>query len=626
VTIVGAIRVPTDLSTTNPPPGVLYTGNNVLLLTPALYQRIGSETANFSGLAVRLHQRQRDLAAFTAGVATVTGGKGVVHTGSDDLQAGVEAQRATHTEALALWLFAGLAGLAGLLVIGQSIARQIFIGADDHRTLIALGMDRRRLLLVALIQVGAAAIAGAAIGAGTAILLSPVAEIGLAREAEVDRGFHVDTVVILLGVAGGVLLLLARALFPAWRASRSFGDPSVRNPSRTAGALARAGMPASSVAGVQMALDPGRGRNAVPVRTAIAGSVVAIAVLISALAFGSSLKRLADSPRLQGWTWDFAVGNPHSDDISARAIPLLRANPSVGGFSAEMFGAVALDEKERVNALGLDPILGNVSPPMLEGREPHAPDEIALGSKSMRTLRKRIGDAVRVSRHDGGVMRSMRIVGRALITPIIVNGQSTLGDGALMPLASLRTLVPPGTGDEGTVNVFLVKLAPGADRAAGIASLQRDFPGTVLTPYAPAEVENLRRIDALPFALAGLLGLLAATTIAHALVTSVRRRRHDLAVFKTLGFLRGQVSATVAWQASTLAVLAAAAGLVAGIAAGRWLWIVYATRLGVRPDPAVPMAVLIAIVPGTLLLANLIAAAPARSAARTKPALVLRSE
>ena len=627
VTIVGAVKVATDLSTSNPPPGVLYTGNNVLLLTPALYAKIGGQTANFNGLSVRLKRGEADIPALSAGVARLTHGEGVAHGGSDDLQAGVEAQKATHTEALALWLFTALAGAAAMLVIGQSISRQIFFAADDRGTLLALGVTRGQSMIVAMIQASAATMLGAALGVATAIALSPLTPMGLAREADVDIGFHLDSLVVVLGGIACLLLLGARAAVPAWRANRTGGrDPSARHPSRTAGAFARAGMPASSVAGVQMALDPGRGRNAVPVRTAIAGSVVAIAVLISALAFGTSLKNLADTPRLQGWTWDLAVGNPHSNDVSARAIPLLRQNPDVAGFSAEMYGPVTFDGSHEVNALGLDMIVGDVSPPILEGREPRAPDEVALGTKALGALHKSIGDTVRVVGQDRKAPRSMRIVGRALITPIIVNGSLTLGDGALMSVASLKTLVTAAETDQGNVNVFLVKLKPGVDRDAAVASLHRDFPGTVLTPYAPSEVENLRRIDSLPFALAGLLALLAVATIAHALVTSVRRRRHDLAILKTLGFVRGQVSATVSWQASTLIALAAAIGLVGGVAIGRWLWVWYGTRLGIRPEPAISALVLIAIVPGAIVLANLVALTPARSAGRTKPALVLRTE
>ena len=47
--------------------------------------------------------------------------------------------------------------------------------------------------------------------------------------------------------------------------------------------------------------------------------------------------------------------------------------------------------------------------------------------------------------------------------------------------------------------------------------------------------------------------VLAVAALGHTLVSSIRRRRRDLATLKTLGFTRGQVSATVAWQATTFA-------------------------------------------------------------------------
>jgi len=624
VRVVGVIREPTDLSTSSPPPGVIYAGNDVLVITPALYRRVGPGTANFLGLDVRLKRGEAGLPAFSRELAALTKGQGVAHGGSDDIQAGIEAQRATHTEALAMWLFAILAGLAAFLVIGQSLSRQIFLGSEDGSTLQALGMTRGQLVLVALLQTTAAAAVGLFVSVAVAILLSPLAPLGLARRAEVDIGFHADVFVLLLGVAGCFVLMIARALLPAFVGSRGVDRSRGARRSRTADGLARAGLPAPSVTGVQMALDPGHGKTAVPVRTAIAGTVVATVVLIAALAFGSSLTRLSDTPRLQGWTWDYAVGNPHSDDVSATAVPRLRSDPFVGSFSSTAFAGLNLDGKHEAAVLGVDPV-GRGGLPVLEGRLPQGDDEIALGTKALRAIHKRVGDSLTLHGQEGKGARTLRIVGRVVITPIIVNGQSTLGDGAVVSLATLKQLVSPDSG-EGLVNVFLVKLAPGADRSAAAATLQQQFPGTVLTNYAPAEVENLRQIDSLPYVLAGLLALLAAATIAHALLTSVRRRRRDLAVLKTLGFVRAQLRATVAWQASTLTALAAVIGLVGGIIGGRWVWTFFAGRLGIRPEPAIPLLLLIVVVPAALVLANIIAAFPARAAARTEAAVVLRTE
>jgi ABC-type lipoprotein release transport system permease subunit len=142
----------------------------------------------------------------------------------------------------------------------------------------------------------------------------------------------------------------------------------------------------------------------------------------------------------------------------------------------------------------------------------------------------------------------------------------------------------------------------------------------------PVDVTAYALIRKTPLIMAGLLVLLALAMMAHTLVTSVRRRRRDLAILKTVGFVRHQVRAAVAWQATVLAVIPLVVGLPLGVAAGRWAWSLFASQLGVPAFTIIPMAALLLAIPATLLLANLIAAWPARSAARTRPTIVLRSE
>ena len=170
------------------------------------------------------------------------------------------------------------------------------------------------------------------------------------------------------------------------------------------------------------------------------------------------------------------------------------------------------------------------------------------------------------------------------------------------------------------------RFAPGIEGEQALARLRRDFSGLIFTPRPHAEVRNLQRVGGLPNLLAGLVALLALAMTTHTLVTSVRRRRRDLAVLKTLGFVRGQVAATVAWQATTFAVVALVLGLPLGLAAGRWAWQLTANALGVDSGPVVPGPAILAVVVGTLAAANLVAAGPGRAASRLRPAAALRSE
>ena len=72
--------------------------------------------------------------------------------------------------------------------------------------------------------------------------------------------------------------------------------------------------------------------------------------------------------------------------------------------------------------------------------------------------------------------------------------------------------------------------------------------------------------------------------------------------------------------------MAIVVGLPIGIAAGRWVWVVFAGRLGVPPRPVTPVLAVALLAPATVLLANLVAAVPGRLAARTQPAVALRTE
>jgi ABC-type antimicrobial peptide transport system permease subunit len=136
----------------------------------------------------------------------------------------------------------------------------------------------------------------------------------------------------------------------------------------------------------------------------------------------------------------------------------------------------------------------------------------------------------------------------------------------------------------------------------------------------------VQRINGLPIALAIFVAAVALVAVGFALVTAVRRRRRDLAVLKTLGFDRHQVRMTVAWQATTVAGIGLLVGIPLGLALGRVVWNLVADELGVAGTPTWPVVAVMLLVPAALIAVNLIAALPARRAAHTRPAVVLRSE
>jgi hypothetical protein len=624
--VTGVVRRPQDLAPVAVDQDVVYLGTDDLYLTPAFWRAYGTRVGNFgAGESFRLRRDLRDLDAFTAAVRRLPGGKqATVLAGSDAERAAARARRPIHVQALALLVFAALTAIASLLVVGQSIARQVQLEAADRPTLLALGMTHGQLAAVALARAALVGAGGALLAAALAALASPLAPIGLARQAEVDPGWSVDAPVLFLGAFGVFLAVLARAGLTTWWLSRSAAagtggrEPAPRRPSQVAERLARAGASPSVVTGVRLALEPGRTAGAVPARTAMVGAVVAVAAVAASLTFAASLDRLVRTPALQGWNWNVVVGNYHDQqDITPRGA-LLARNQLVSGYSS----VTSTDQPLQIGGLdiptvGVGAIKGAVLPRMLAGREARSADELTLGRATLRRLGRALGDVVEV--RGSGKPRRMRIVGEVLVPAWY--SDTTMNRGAVLTMDGLQALSPGAVPTQ-----FLVDYAPGVDEGAAFASLRRDFGRTVLRALPPDEVENLRRVRGLPFALAALLVLLGLATIGHLLVTSVRRHRRDLAVLKTMGFVRPQVAATVAWQASTLAVVALLVGLPLGVAAGRWAWILVNQGVGSLADPLIPATPLLLAAPVVVLVANLMAAVPARSAAATRPAVVLRSE
>src|SRR5207302_7883978 len=82
-------------------------------------------------------------------------------------------QRAIRPHATALALFALLAAVAALFVVGQIVSRQLFLASTENPTLRSLGMSRAQLVAVHLAEAGAVGAGGAVVAVAAAILASP---------------------------------------------------------------------------------------------------------------------------------------------------------------------------------------------------------------------------------------------------------------------------------------------------------------------------------------------------------------------------------------------------------------------------------------------------------------------
>jgi hypothetical protein len=612
----------------------------VIIGSTALWRELGQRYEAFDGAYVRLAPGTT-VAGFSREVSALAAQRRYAATGgqmfvSDESVQAATIEREIRPQSLALAAFALVLALTGFLIVGQVTARQALAGGADDETLRALGMTRRQLAGASLGTVAVAGLAAAGLAVGIAVAASPMMPIGPARLADPSPGPQADLAVLLPGAAAIVVLLVARAAVTAWRetaAGRPGPAPAPARGPAPAAWLAAAGAPATAVTGVRLALDPGRGRRAVPVRSALLGTALSVTAVVAALTFGASLLRLVQTPRLYGQSWDAAIDVQFGNVEPGQVRAITARVPAITAWTYGMHGTVSIG-RTVVPAIGLVPGRGAlISPTVLTGRAPAARDEIVLGTTVLRQAGLRVGQHVRVAA--AGRPVTMRITGSAVF-PFFGQGSFTptdLGQGAIAPAAVLAA--ESGSAGASAYNFVLFRFAAGTSRTADLAALRRaaapycasvEQSTCVVAAQRPNGVTNYQLIDKTPDVLAALLAALGLAAGAQFAVACARRRRRDFAVLRTLGMVRGQLIAVTAWQMSTLAGAALVIGLPAGLAAGHWAWALFAAAVGVAPGLAVPAAALALTIPAVLLAANAAGYLAGRTAAAAGPAALFRTE
>lgn len=568
---------------------------------------------------VRLRNGTRDLPAFTRGLNRLSPNAQVVTI--NRIEATAPVQRGLDVQATALRLLGVVVAALTILLLGQALARQATLEADDDEVLRELGFVNAQLRALAFGRGLAIGVATSLVATATAALLSLLTPVGVARQAELHPGMAVNVAYFGVGLVAAFLFVVVISVIPALSVSSSARRTQRARSRVTAGArvgrvLAAAGVSTSAETGFRMALEPGRGRTSVPVRSTIVSAIVGVAVITGVLGFSASLRHLLRAPHLYGWNWDIQIGDVFAPDHRPQAVELARRPEaeavSVATIMRLHHGSVFFD------TLAIDPLKGSTPPTVVEGRAPRAPDEIMVGTRTLDDLHRRVGDEVDLS--VGSRSARLRVVGRGVLPDFA--GAARLGEGAAMTYDGARRIL----GDQALANVILVRAKPGPAGERLVTELSHTQLGNVYLPAKPSDLVDLGRVGGLPSVIACLLAVMAIATLAHALFSAARRRRRELAILKVLGFRRRQVSATIAWQATVIAALGVAIGVPVGVAFGRWGWQAFARRLGVPDAPVTPLLAMVAIAGLAVVVAIVTAIIPARVAGRTRPAVALRAE
>ncbi len=568
-----------------------------------------------------------------------------------------QVERAAKPESIALGAFGIIAVIAALLIGAQAVSRALRMNSQDVYVLRALGASPWMVAIDAVFGMLGAVVVGALLAAAVCVAVSPFTPIGVVRQVDPSPGLNFDWTVLAAGFTVFLVALSATAAFLTvvvlHRLSAHAAARDKAGSSRIVSAALRAGLPPASVAGIRFAVERGRGRDAVPVGSALLGASLAVAVVVTTLTFGSGLSTLVSHPALYGWNWNYAIEEEGGGNVPPAAQHLLDRDRDVASWTSFDFGNVQIDGQTEPLLVSYD-TRSPLEPPILSGHGLQSKGQTVLGATTLAQLHKRVGDTVIVSYgtpRDAPVYlppTPLKVVGTTTLPAIGNPGtiHPSMGIGALVSLraepASFRAAIQNPDPNLNGPAIVVVRLGSKVSQKAGLASLEHianaasevvdqdpnSGGGTfeVLSVQQPAEIVNYKTMGATPGILASALALGAVVALGFTLVASVRRRRRDLALLKTFGFVQRQVSAVVSWQSSVAAAVGIIIGVPVGIVVGRTLWGVFAHEIYAVSRPTIPALQILFVALGALVLANLVAFVPGRIAARTPIAALLRSE
>jgi ABC-type antimicrobial peptide transport system permease subunit len=518
---------------------------------------------------------------------------------------GPDVRRAIDAQALSLWILAGLAGLVTIVGLGQLLVRHARLSTAETSALSSLGATRAQLAGETAARAAVLAAVAAALAAVVAVAASDIFPFGFVREVEPDPGRHGDAlilalgaVVLVLGIVGWVMLVtrLRRSAVPS------------RRPAGVGAIAARC--PTSAMAtGVRFAFTS---RDAT---SRLGGVVLMAAGVVGTLVFAVSVERLVDEPARYGVNYDAQIDDG-SERIPPDQLAVLESDPAIADVNYYRSSTTRVEGTGATLAVaGVERMRGLLDPPLLAGRLPAGPEEIAIGRISADELDASIGDVLTLSGPAGAA--GYQITG--LIVPPLIRENDQVGVGGLVTSVGFRRL-DPDVGPQ--TALFRLRPDPSPDdveRLTAVFGAPPEF-------SRPPAIRNEARTTYVPFVLTVLLAVLTVLLVVNGAYTAVRHRNHEVAVMRSLGAERNWLVRVVNWLAVTSTLVPAVLGVPLGFIVGRLVFRAYADGLG-TVNGAVTPALLVALGLAVLVLLAAVAATTAgRTARRLVPARLLHVE
>ncbi|MCU1358735.1 MAG: hypothetical protein JWN99_24, partial [Ilumatobacteraceae bacterium] len=467
---------------------------------------------------------------------------------------GERVRHTTRPAVAALTVFGLVAGLATLAIATLLFTRNMRRDERDQLSLLALGATTPQRAAVG----AATPLAGAAVGLVgatlVAALISPIGPLGVVRDVDPSPGIALPTQVVVpaLGV-GALALVLTIASVALVGARRASSTREGATSSLWRARLLERGAHPSISTGMRATLgSTGSWSNG----AVLIGCVIAIAAVMSASIFGTNLSALVTQPERYGWPWDLGVLTNYGYGFTDTAAVEQSLDADAPGATHSFYGfdpSILIDGHPMPAITGLTPS-DQPDFPVVDGRAAHNPGEAVIGVSTAQRFGIGIGDHVDVQ-SPFWEPQSVDIVGTAVLPSLgaFTADRTGLGTGIfIIPASAPSSFNPTPASFTGVslpagedVDEFVRTLGPSLaswDVGSGVP------PVTLTRPVRPPEVVNVSDMRTAPLVLGGVLAVSLMVGLALSTAVSVRERRRELAILRTLGFSRRSLYISVWWQ------------------------------------------------------------------------------
>jgi putative ABC transport system permease protein len=471
-------------------------------------------------------------------------------------------------------------------------------------------------VLQILVPAGAACVVGIPAGMilSQPLLANSSHSLGLVYQATYSPA------VGLLALAGALVIVTIAALIPAFRAGLLKPAVVIANASAPRGRSGRWLRDFASRARLPRPVALGLGDAvARPLRSilTLVAVVVGIATVVVALGLTRSFSGIYSYEGHAGKVDVLVTKSPALSDADAtqlisaqpetsRVVAQTIANITVPGIADPVFAPIFRGDSADLGYL------------LVAGRWINGPGEVVAPRGLLQDAHLAIGDTFIGTYH--GADLNLRVVGEVYDFDSGPGGHELILDWST--IAAVAPDLSPST--------YLVTLTPGSNLDAYIKRLAASQPDLLDVQASFTSSNALSTVDAVLFAIAAVLALIAVAGIFNTILLNTRERVRDTATLKALGMSPRQVIAMVAASAALLALVGGLIAVPTGVLLSRLLFDFVGT-IGGDGIPSAAYATygaweLVAILLVGVVVAVGAAMIPGRWAARTNVVEVLHAE